>query len=463
MMYNKVNDVKAYKVKRCIKYNNMVNFNWCGSILVNNEGSNGGMSVRVLVVGSGGREHTIIWALKKSPKVKEVYCAPGNAGIAQIAECLPIGVNQFEEIAQFAVDHVVDLVVVGPEDPLFEGLVDYLEERNVAVFGPRKNAAIIEGSKVFTKDLMKKFNIPTAAYEAFTDFDAAIDYLYKQKAPIVIKADGLAAGKGVTVAATLEEAEKALREIMVDKVFGDAGDQVVIEECLIGQEMSILAFVDGTVVRPMVPSQDHKPVFDNDAGPNTGGMGTYSPVPHIPQSVVDEAIETILIPTAQAMAEEGRYFRGVLYAGLMLTENGPKTIEFNCRFGDPETQVVLPRLETDLVDIFLAAVNGRLGDMDISWSEKSAVCVVLASGGYPGPYEKGIPIKGLDDVEQSIVFHAGTASKDGQIVTSGGRLLGVTALGESIADARAKAYADVERIQYEGKHFRTDIAKRALV
>ncbi len=419
--------------------------------------------MRVLVVGSGGREHTIVWALKKSSKVKEVYCAPGNAGIAQLAECVPIQVNQFEELAQFAIDMVVDLVVVGPEDPLFEGLVDYLEERNVPVFGPRKNAAIIEGSKVFTKDLMKKYNIPTAAYETFTEFDAAVDYLYKQQAPIVIKADGLAAGKGVTVAATLEEAEQALRDIMVDKVFGEAGNQVVIEECLVGQEMSILAFVDGTVVRPMVPSQDHKPVFDNDEGPNTGGMGTYSPVPHIPQSVVDEAIETILIPTAKAMAAEGRYFRGVLYAGLMLTENGPKTIEFNCRFGDPETQVVLPRLETDLVDIFLAAINGRLADMDISWSDQAAVCVVLASGGYPGPYEKGIPISGLDEVQQSIVFHAGTAQKDGQFVTNGGRLLGVTALGENIADARTKAYADAERIQYEGRHYRTDIAKRALV
>lgn len=419
--------------------------------------------VKVLVVGRGGREHAIVWALKRSAKVKEVYCAPGNAGIAQIAECVPIEEHQFEEISQFAMDMVMDLVVVGPEDPLFAGLVDYLEERHVPVFGPRKNAAIIEGSKAFTKDLMKKYNIPTAAYETFTEYNLALDYLHKQKAPIVIKADGLAAGKGVTVAATMEEAELALREMMVDKVFGEAGNQVVIEECLVGQEMSILAFVDGTVVRPMVPSQDHKPVFDNDEGPNTGGMGTYSPVPHIPQSIVDEAIETILIPAARAMAEEGRYFRGVLYAGLMLTDNGPKTIEFNCRFGDPETQVVLPRLETDLIDILLAAINGRLGDMDICWSDQAAVCVVLASGGYPGPYKKGLPVTGLNDVQESIVFHAGTSMKDEQIVTSGGRLLGVTALGCDIAEAREKAYTDAKRILYEGKHYRTDIAKRALV
>lgn len=418
--------------------------------------------MRILVIGRGGREHTIIWALKKSASVKEVYCAPGNAGIAQIAECVAIDEHSFEELGQFAMDHAIDLVVVGPEDPLFAGAVDFFEEKGIPVFGPRKNAAIIEGSKVFTKDLMKKYEIPTAAYESFDEYTAARDYLHKQGVPIVIKADGLAAGKGVTVAMTMEQAEQALKEIMVDKVFGEAGAQVVIEEFLQGQEMSILAFVDGNVVRSMVPAQDHKPVYDQDQGPNTGGMGTYSPVPHIPQSIVDEAIRTILQPTADAMVSEGRPFRGVLYAGLMITEKGPKTIEFNCRFGDPETQVVLPRLKTDLVDIFFATINGRLKDMDICWKEESAVCIVLASGGYPGPYDKGITIQGLDRVEGSVVFHAGTASAGGEIVTNGGRVLGVTAIGKDLEDARRIAYADVERIEFEGKHYRTDIAEKAM-
>jgi len=375
---------------------------------------------------------------------------------------VPISEDQFEPLTKFAKEQEIDLVVVGPEAPLFAGLVDVLEEAGLKAFGPRRNAAIIEGSKVFTKQLMRKYNIPTAAYESFDNYEEALAYLRKQRAPIVVKADGLAAGKGVTVAATLEEAERALREIMVDKVFGEAGAQVVIEEFLSGQEMSILAFVDGETVRPMVPSQDHKPVYDGDKGPNTGGMGTYSPVPHIPQSVVDEAIGTILIPAARAMVREGRPFRGVLYAGLMITEQGPKTVEFNCRFGDPETQVVLPRLKTDLTDIFMATVNGKLQEIEIEWSDEAAVCVVLASGGYPGPYEKGKPITGLDQVEQSVVFHAGTKLADGRIVTNGGRLLGVTALGKDIAEARAKAYADIAKIRYEGKHYRTDIALKAL-
>ncbi|MFS1514212.1 phosphoribosylamine--glycine ligase [Chengkuizengella sp. SCS-71B] len=419
--------------------------------------------MKVLVIGRGGREHTIIWALNKSPKVEQIYCAPGNAGIAEVAECVDINEHNFEELGQFAKKRNIDFVVVGPEDPLFAGIVDYFESIQIPVFGPRKNAAIIEGSKVFTKDLMKKYNIPTAAYESFESYENALQYLQKQKLPIVIKADGLAAGKGVIVAQTMEEAETALKDMMLDKVFGEAGNHVVIEEFLQGQEMSILAFVDGEVVRPMVPSQDHKPIFNGDKGPNTGGMGTYSPVPHIPQAVVDEAIETILVPAAKAMVSEGRTFKGILYAGLMITEIGPKTIEFNCRFGDPETQVVLPRLQTDLSDIFLAAINGRLQEIEINWSEEAAVCVVLSSGGYPGAYEKGIPMHGLDEVESSVVFHAGTALKDGQIVTNGGRLVGVTATGTNIEEARQKAYADVEKIDYEGKHYRTDIAKKALV
>lgn len=418
--------------------------------------------MRILVIGKGGREHAIIWALKKSASISHIYCAPGNAGIAQLAECVPIKESEFAQIAQFALDYSIDLVVVGPDDPLADGIVDVLEERNIPVFGPRKNAAIIEGSKVFTKDLLKKYSIPTAAYESFDNYEAALAYVRKQGAPIVIKADGLAAGKGVIVAQSLAEAEKALEEIMVDQVFGKSGSQVVVEEFLQGQEMSILSFVDGDVVRPMVPSQDHKQIFDGDKGPNTGGMGTYSPLPHIPQAVIDEAIRTIIKPTAEAMVKEGRPFRGVLFAGLMITADGPKTIEFNARFGDPETQVVLSLLETDLLDIFLATINGRLQDMDIRWSSESAVCVILASGGYPGSYPKGLPISGLDEVQHSVVFHAGTASKDDQIVTDGGRVLGVTAKGATIEEAREKAYADAERIRFEGMQYRKDIALKAL-
>ena len=418
--------------------------------------------MRVLVIGKGGREHAILWALKKSPRVKQLYCAPGNAGIAALAECVPIQEHEFEKISRFALETAIDLVVVGPEDPLSDGIVDYLEERNIPVFGPRQNAAVIESSKVFTKELLRKYNIPTAAYETFERYEDALAYVRKQGAPIVIKADGLAAGKGVVVAQTLEEAEQALEEIMVKKVFGKTGDRVVVEEYLQGQELSILSFVDGNVVRPMLPAQDHKPVFDGDKGPNTGGMGTYSPLPHFPQSIIDEAVEKIIRPTAEAMVKEGRPFRGVLFAGLMATKNGVKTIEFNARFGDPETQVVLPLLETDLADIFLAAIEGRLEEIEIRWSQDAAVCVVLASGGYPGSYPKGIPIYGLDEVRDSVVFHAGTAEKDGQIVTNGGRVLGVTARGATIEEARAKAYADIERIRFEGMQYRKDIALKAL-
>lgn len=422
--------------------------------------------MRILVVGRGGREHAIVWSLKQSAKVSELFCAPGNAGIAELATCVPIEEQQFAELSAFAKEQHIDLIVVGPEDPLFAGAVDYFENEGLAVFGPRADAAIIEGSKIFTKHLMQKYNIPTAAYATFADYEAARSYVREQRFPLVIKADGLAAGKGVIIAHSLAEAEEALAEIMVEKAFGDAGNQVVIEEFLQGEEMTILAFVDGTTVKPMVPSQDHKPVFDNDEGPNTGGMGTYSPVPHIPQAVVDEAIRTIVVPAAEAMVQEGRPFRGVLYAGLMLTADGPKTIEFNCRFGDPETQVILPRLKTDLLDIMLATINGQLADMEIEWYDEAAVCVVLASGGYPGPYEKGFPITGLELVARklpkAIVFHAGTALRDGQVVTAGGRLLGVTGLGENIAVARDNAYAAVANIQYEGKHYRTDIGKKAL-
>jgi len=419
----------------------------------------------ILVIGRGGREHAIVWALKRSDKVKRIYCAPGNAGIAQLAENVDIGEMEFARLVQFAQDNAIDLVVVGPDDPLAAGIVDAFEAASIPVYGPRKNAAEIEGSKIFMKNLLRKYNIPTAKYETFTEYEAALAYLREQPVPIVIKADGLAAGKGVTVCFTSEEAENALRETMVSKSFGAAGDKVVIEEFLEGQEMSILAFVDGETVRAMSPAQDHKPVFDGDKGPNTGGMGTYSPLPHIQQSIIEDSIENIIKPTARAMVAEGRPFRGVLFAGLMITKDGPKTIEFNARFGDPETQVVLPRLETDLLDIFLASINGRLGEIEITWSEEAAVCVVLASGGYPGSYPKGIPIDGLDTVaeQDALVFHAGTAFKDGRYVTNGGRVLGVVGRGAGIAEARSNAYKAAERIAFEGKINRTDIAAKALV
>lgn len=420
----------------------------------------------ILVIGGGGREHAICWALAKSPQAGTIYCAPGNAGIGQIAEIVPISVNEFDKLVAFAKEKQVGLVVVGPDDPLADGIVDKFEASQIPVFGPRKNAALIEGSKTFMKDLLKKYNIPTAEYEKFDNYDEALAYLRTRSIPIVIKADGLAAGKGVTVAFSMEQAVAALQDIMVDKVFGDSGSQVVIEEFMEGQEMSILAFVDGETVRPMVAAQDHKQVFDGDQGPNTGGMGTYSPLPHIPSSIVEEAVELIIKPTAKAMVSEGRPFRGVLFAGLMITPDGkPKTIEFNARFGDPETQVVLPRLKSDLLEIFLAAVNGTLDQVEIEWSEEAAVCVVLASGGYPAAYQSGLPIQGLDQANQdALVFHAGTSRNEaGELVTQGGRVLGIVGLGKDIADARAKAYQAANEISFEGKHQRTDIAAKALV
>ncbi|MFP4979062.1 phosphoribosylamine--glycine ligase [Paenibacillus sp. CN-4] len=418
----------------------------------------------ILVIGGGGREHAIIWSLSKSPKAGRIYCAPGNAGIAQLAECVPIGVFEFDKLTAFAKERNVGLVVVGPDDPLAAGIVDAFEAVGLPVFGPRKNAAEIEGSKTFMKDLLHKYGIPTAAYRKFDDYEEALAYLRSQQAPIVIKADGLAAGKGVTVARTMPEAEAALADIMVSKVFGEAGSQVVIEEFLEGQEMSILAFVDGETVRPMPAAQDHKPVYDGDLGPNTGGMGTYSPLPHIDGAIIQEAVETIIRPTARALVAEGRPFTGVLFAGLMISPDGkPKTIEFNARFGDPETQVVLPRLRTDLLEIFLAAVEGRLADVEIDWSDEAAVCVILASEGYPGSYPKGLPITGLEPSE-ALVFHAGTArDAEGRLVTAGGRVLGVVGLGPDIAEARAAAYREVEMIHFAGKQSRTDIAAKALI
>ncbi|MEW9670343.1 phosphoribosylamine--glycine ligase [Ammoniphilus sp. 3BR4] len=419
--------------------------------------------MKILIVGGGGREHAIVWKLSQSPKVDKIYCAPGNAGIAELAECVPIGAMEIEKLAAFAEEAKVDLTFVGPEDPLLAGIVDLFEEKGLAVFGPKKEAALIEGSKTFAKDLMKKYEIPTAKYESFDTYEAALAYVRKEGAPIVVKADGLAAGKGVTVASTLEEAEEALRHIMKDEVFGSAGAKVVIEEFLQGEEMTLLSFVDGTTVKPMVPSQDHKPVFDEDKGPNTGGMGTYSPVPHMPQSLIEEVVQNIVVPTAQAMVKEGCPFRGILYTGLIMTQDGPKVIEYNARFGDPETQVVLPRLQTDLLDILIAGVSGELENLDVQWKDEAAVCVIMASGGYPGPYEKGLEISGLNQVgEQAMVFHAGTELKEGKVVTNGGRVLGVTSIGNSVQEARDKAYQAVEKIRFEGAHYRKDIAQKAL-
>ncbi|QGG57857.1 phosphoribosylamine--glycine ligase [Paenibacillus sp. FSL W8-1187] len=420
--------------------------------------------MRILVIGGGGREHAIVWSLAKSPKVSELLCAPGNAGIAELAECVPIAVDRFDDLVQLAREREIDLVFVGPDDPLAAGIVDAFQDAGIPAFGPDRKAAEIEGSKIFMKDLLRKYDIPTARYESFTDFEAALAYLRTQQAPIVVKADGLAAGKGVTVAATLEEAEEALRGMMLGGVFGASGSQVVIEEFMTGEEMSILAFVDGETVRAMVPAQDHKPIFDGDKGPNTGGMGTYSPLPHLSEALVNDAIATIIEPTARAMVAEGRPFRGVLFAGLMLTPDGVKTVEFNARMGDPETQVVLPRLETDLLDIVLAAMDGRLADIEIKWKDEAAVCVIAASEGYPGSYPKGRPISGLEAAKEAgaLVFHAGTAEKDGEIVTSGGRVLGIVGLGRDIAEARERAYEAADRISFEGMQRRSDIAMKAL-
>ncbi|MGX9708395.1 phosphoribosylamine--glycine ligase [Laceyella tengchongensis] len=419
--------------------------------------------MRILVIGNGGREHAIVWKLKQSPKVTEIYCAPGNGGIAGLATCVPIAVEDVDGLVAFAHEKQVDLTVVGPEVPLLLGVVDRFEQEGLKVFGPRKQAALIEGSKRFAKELMQKYHIPTAAFASFTDAEKAKAYVRKQGAPIVIKADGLAAGKGVVVAQTVAEAEQAIADTMEEKVFGEAGNEVVIEEFLSGQEVSLMAFLDGKTVKPMVVAQDHKPVYDHDQGPNTGGMGTYSPVPQIPEKVVQQAIDTIIWPMHEAFRNEGIEYKGVLYAGLMITADGPKVIEFNARFGDPETQVVLPRLKTDLVEVMEAVIAGRLDELSLQWSEQAAVCVILAAGGYPSSYEKGLPITGLDEVgEDTMVFHAGTKQQEDRVVTAGGRVLGVTATGADIGKAREKAYQELAKISFKDMHYRTDIAAKAL-
>ncbi len=413
--------------------------------------------MKVLVVGSGGREHAIVWALSKSPRVTELYCAPGNAGIAQQATCVPIGATDVDAMVSWAKENKMDFVVVAPDDPLALGMVDALEQAGIPAFGPRKNAAVIEASKAFSKELMRKYHIPTAKYATFTDMDEAIAYIHAEGAPIVVKADGLALGKGVTVAATEEEAVAAVKEMMEGNKFGASGSTVVIEECMTGPEVTVLCFADGEHISPMPSSQDHKRAYDGNQGPNTGGMGAISPVACYTPDIARRCVEEIFEPTMAAMKAEGRPFQGVIYFGLMLTEEGPKVVEYNARFGDPECQALLMRLDTDLLEILEACVKGTLDQLDIRWKDEAACCLVLASGGYPLAYEKGKPITGLDQVQNAVVFHAGTAEKDGQIVTNGGRVLGVTALGKGLDKAIQNAYDAAKPIQFDQMHFRTDI------
>ncbi|MDE6276013.1 MAG: phosphoribosylamine--glycine ligase [Clostridia bacterium] len=414
--------------------------------------------MNVLVIGSGGREHTICWSLAKSPKVDKIYCLPGNGGISQIAECVPISVMDFDAIVDFVDKHKdIELTVVAPDDPLAAGLVDRLEEKGHRAFGPRANAAIIEASKGFSKYLMKKYGIPTANYEEFDNYDKAVEYLAKAKYPLVVKADGLALGKGVIICNTKEEGLTAAKEMMIDSKFKDAGKKVIVEEFMVGQEVSILSFCDGKTIIPMVNARDHKRAYDNDQGLNTGGMGTFSPSAIYTKEVEEEVMNNIILPTVDAMNKEGRTFKGVLYFGLMLTDDGAKVVEYNARFGDPETQVVLPRLKTDLCDIFNAVVDGTLDKINIEWSDGACVCVVMASGGYPESYQKGKEITIGDVADDILIFHAGTAIKDGKLVTSGGRVLGVTAKGKDIHEARAKAYEAVGKIHFDGCFCRSDI------
>ena len=416
--------------------------------------------MKILVVGSGGREHTIVWKIAQSPKVDKIYCAPGNGGIAALAECVDINVMDKEKMVAFAKKKAIDLVMVAPDDPLVDGMVDAMENAGIRAFGPRANAAIIEGSKVFSKELMKKYNIPTAGYEVFTDSASAIEYVRKGTFPAVIKAEGLALGKGVIIAKDEDEAVSGIKEIMDDKKFGESGNRIVIEEFLTGPEVSVLAFTDGKTVKPMVSAQDHKRAYDNDEGLNTGGMGTFSPSRLYDDKKAAECIENIFLPTIKAMSAEGRPFKGVLYFGLMMTENGVKVIEYNCRFGDPETQVVLPRLKTDLVDIMEAVIDERLDEIDIEWEDNAAVCVVMASGGYPVSYKKGFEISGIADAEADksiVVFHAGTKLSGGKILTNGGRVLGVTAVADNLDSAIKKAYEGVDKISFTDEFHRHDI------
>lgn len=418
--------------------------------------------MKVLIVGSGGREHAIAWKVAQSPKVDKIYCAPGNAGIEEYAECVNIGAMEFDKLVAFAKEKEIDLTVIGMDDPLVGGVVDAFEAEGLRVFGPRKNAAILEGSKAFSKDLMKKYNIPTAAYENFTDPQEALAYLETAKFPIVLKADGLALGKGVLICNTLEEAKDGVKEIMEDKKFGSAGNTMVIEEFMTGREVSVLSFVDGKTIRTMTSAQDHKRAQDGDQGLNTGGMGTFSPSPFYTEEVDEFCRKYVYQPTVDAMAAEGRPFKGIIFFGLMLTADGPKVLEYNARFGDPEAQVVLPRMKNDIIEVMEACVNGTLDQIDLQFEDNAAVCVVLASDGYPVKYEKGIPMYGFENFKGKdgyYCFHAGTKLKDGQIVTNGGRVLGITATGKDLKEARKNAYEATEWITFANKYMRHDIGK----
>ncbi len=421
--------------------------------------------MKVLVIGGGGREHALVWKIAQSPKVSKVFCAPGNAGISRQATLVPIEANDLDGLLDFAFKERMDLTVVGPEEPLTRGIVDLFESKGLPIFGANQKAAELEGSKAFAKKIMKKYHIPTASYEIFEDRQGAVDYVQRQGAPIVVKADGLAAGKGVILCRTVEDAVRAIDQMMVKKIFGEAGRRVVIEEYLVGEEASYLAFTDGKAILPLASSQDHKAVFDGDEGPNTGGMGAYSPAPVVTEEVNQKIVERILRPIIQGMAEEGRPYKGVIYAGLMIHNGQPKVLEFNARFGDPETQPVLMRMKGDIVPILEACIEGTLSQCKIEWDRRASVCVVMASKGYPGAYEKGKRIDGLEEVshmEDVFIFHAGTALLDQQVVTNGGRVLGVTGLGESIPKAIERTYQAVEKISWEGVHYRRDIGKKAL-
>lgn len=421
--------------------------------------------MKVLVVGGGGREHALVRKIKESKKVDEIFCTPGNGGISYDAKCFDVAATDIDGVVNLAKEIKADLVVVAPDDPLVAGMVDALNEAGFKTFGPRANAAIIEGSKVFSKELMQKYNIPTAEYKVFDNAEEAIDYIKERNEfPTAIKADGLALGKGVIIPENLDDAIAGVKEIMEDKIFGASGNNIVVEEFLTGPEVSVLAFTDGKCVKPMVSSMDHKRALDGDKGLNTGGMGTVSPNPYYTQEVAKECMDKIFIPTINAMNNEGRTFKGCLYFGLMITPKGPKVIEYNCRFGDPETQVVLPRLKTDIVDIFEAIDNETLSDLDVEWSDDACACVIMASGGYPKSYPKGIEITGLSNgqLDGVTVYHAGTKLQDNKLVTSGGRVLGVTALGDTLENALKKSYDAVEKIHFDGAHCRRDIGKRAL-
>jgi phosphoribosylamine--glycine ligase len=420
--------------------------------------------MNILVIGSGGREHALCWKIKQSPKLKRLYCAPGNGGIAQIAECVNIRVDDVAALLQFALEKKIDLTVVGPEVSLVAGVVDAFANKGLKIFGPSKAAALLEGSKVFAKEFMRRRNIPTAEYKVFDDTASALSFLQEAKFPLVVKADGIAAGKGVYVCGDLLQAKTAIDEIMVQKIFGTAGNKIVIEECLQGPEASVLAVCDGKHFLVLPTAQDHKRIFDDDLGPNTGGMGTFSPSPLVTAEVLDVIITRIIEPTIRGMYQEGNPFKGVLYAGLMLTADGPRALEFNVRFGDPETQSILPRLQSDIVEMFLAACDGRLHEIKVEWDQRACVCVVIASGGYPGKYQNGFAISGLDEIkdEEAIVFHAGTKNDGGRLVTHGGRVLGVASLGRSLEEAAAKAYNAVVKIDFDHLFFRRDIASKVL-